>query len=147
MGQTSSKQKKAKSNQAPCSYKPPASTYEALMTEELYRQVDLTSDPSITAASIPQWTWDNKECRDWLTAVFIQRGIDVKTAKKLATKAMPPGLFGPSLYLRDVKDWRKVLDAECSLTVFSLLSRAYEEVNIHFPITVLFVGDYYELWR
>lgn len=59
----------------------------------------------IKASDIPQWRWTNKQCREWITAVFIEYGsLERKDAETRAEKFEG---FGPTLCARDSDFWQK----------------------------------------
>jgi hypothetical protein len=63
--------------------------------------------PDINALSVPQWTWTNEQCREWLRKFLVtQCGCSVEYAVGKAGKLEG---FGANIYLRRFKAWEELL--------------------------------------
>jgi hypothetical protein len=63
--------------------------------------------PDINALSVPQWTWTNEQCREWLRKFLVtQCGRSVEYAVDKAGKLEG---FGANIYLRRFTVWEEFL--------------------------------------
>ena len=63
--------------------------------------------PDIEALSVPQWTWTNEQCREWLRKfLVVQCGRSVEYASEKASKLEG---FGANVYLRRFAAWKQLL--------------------------------------
>lgn len=73
----------------------------------------------INATAIPQWEWSNQQCKEWLTSVLIEYANLSETDAE--SKAEGFKGFRPMLFTNNTKMWTRILGADISSSVFSLI--------------------------
>ncbi|KAL2075003.1 hypothetical protein VTL71DRAFT_8783 [Oculimacula yallundae] len=73
----------------------------------------------IKATDVPQWEWSNRQCREWLRAVFEAKYHWDKDTAFLSAERWEG--FGPRLYLMTCREWESFLGHERGLSIYSLL--------------------------
>lgn len=81
----------------------------------------------IDACSVPQWTWDNAQCRSWLIEVLVKGGEDRDHAEALIT---PYKGFGPNLWLLDFHTWRDWLGGTGAAIYYILEDRSTKKGGV-----------------
>ncbi|KUJ08663.1 uncharacterized protein LY89DRAFT_741515 [Mollisia scopiformis] len=82
-----------------------AKSYKGLL-KSLARMRQQPNRHEELASKTSQWTWTNKQCREWITAVSVwYLGYDEVDGEKAAAKFQG---FGPSLFATTIRNWEMI---------------------------------------
>lgn len=98
---------------------PPPYTGEVTIPSALIRH-------GILATDVPQWTWSNAQCREWLFVVYTSLlNLGIEESRDVAEAFVG---FGPELYMMRLDEWDKLVGKDRARSVYALLlSRRHED--------------------